>query len=575
MNPGFESISGYPLEEIAGWTQEQFFSLFSGDYRDQLRDEWDPSDGSRFRLLKESLPIHCKNGTRRWVSLNLARLSLDGAPSILCSLVDITATHQAEEKERVNLAETIRCQKAIVEIATHEAMSKGREVSFRIITEITARTLNVARISIWFWDEAHENLVCHDLYITVADRHEPGMVISMKDFPAYFEAIESGRAIAAHNAHTHESTFEFSESYLKPLGINSMLDAPIRKGGNLIGVICLEHIGPFRQWQQREITFAGEVADQVSQALLNDERAEAVAAMQAAEAKVRKLNADLESKVEERTDALQAAQAELLEKAHQSGMADIATSVIHNIGNALNSLLVSSKLILDNASRRDYRSLEKANALLETLIDKNHPKADELIRYYQALYKVINEECRDLQDNAKRAYQQIHYIREVVEAQEDYANAESHALLLDLPEIIEDSLKLVGHSLMREEILIHKNFGEDLPPVHAVKCKVLHVLVQVFKNAVESLHMVEDRRLYLDLIRSEGNLVLKVKDTGTGFPVEDNKRIFAQGYTTKEGYSGFGLHSCANAMTEMGGSICGESEGLGQGAEFFLTFPLK
>jgi PAS domain S-box-containing protein len=171
------------------------------------------------------------------------------------------------------LRRTLRQQAALVSIATHQAVVKGAlERAFGVITESVAEVSEVERVSVWMLDEDHFELCCADLYERTPATHSSGAVLHTSDYPRYFEALASGRAIDAHDACTDPRTSEFTEGYLKPLAISSMLDSPVRIAGKVIGVICQEHTGPPRNWSADEMAFAAAAADQVAQTLLNSQR---------------------------------------------------------------------------------------------------------------------------------------------------------------------------------------------------------------------------------------------------------------------------------------------------------------
>ncbi len=134
--------------------------------------------------------------------------------------------------------------------------------------------LGVARSSVWLYDADHTAIQCMELFVSAAGTHESGVELFARDFPGYFAALKSERAIDAHDAHTDPRTREFSEPYLAPLGIAAMLDAPIRVGGRMIGVTCNEHIGAPRKWTADEVQFASSLADLVALALESGRRRE-------------------------------------------------------------------------------------------------------------------------------------------------------------------------------------------------------------------------------------------------------------------------------------------------------------
>ncbi len=139
--------------------------------------------------------------------------------------------------------------------------------TIRRIDEAAASTLKVERVSVWFLDEARTKIVCQDLFESTQARHSSGTELFAKDFPAYFRALETERTIAANDAHRDPRTSCFSQVYLTPLGINSMLDVPIWHGQRMIGVVCHEHIGPRRTWNKDDETFAYLMAGFVALAL--------------------------------------------------------------------------------------------------------------------------------------------------------------------------------------------------------------------------------------------------------------------------------------------------------------------
>lgn len=135
--------------------------------------------------------------------------------------------------------------------------------AIRAITETAARALGVARASVWLLGEEQTDIKCVDLYEVAEHRHTSGTVLRASDYPAYFEAMLSEETIAAEDAHADPQTSEFSAPYLRPLGIGAMLDAPIRTGMRLVGVLCHEHIGGARTWgtgERKDAAFLASLA---------------------------------------------------------------------------------------------------------------------------------------------------------------------------------------------------------------------------------------------------------------------------------------------------------------------------
>jgi diguanylate cyclase (GGDEF)-like protein/PAS domain S-box-containing protein len=179
---------------------------------------------------------------------------------------------------------------SLLKIVKGKALYSGNSLdSFHEITEAASYNLNVERASIWMYSKDRTSIICMDLYQQTTDHHSIGDRLSKFDFPAYFAAMAEDRFINADNAHHDLRTIEFSKDYLSPLGIESMLDAPIRFGGETIGVICLEHVSKARIWSSEEIIYASSLADLVSHAVEAQKRSIAETALLESEARYRSL----------------------------------------------------------------------------------------------------------------------------------------------------------------------------------------------------------------------------------------------------------------------------------------------
>jgi len=127
--------------------------------------------------------------------------------------------------------------------------------TMRRVTEAASSTLGIQRVSVWLCDDRKSKITCADLYDASTSKHTSGTELGAKDFAPYFRALETERTIAAHDANVDPRTSCFSVSYLKPLGITSLLDVPFWLNKRMLGVICHEHVGPKRIWDSDEETF--------------------------------------------------------------------------------------------------------------------------------------------------------------------------------------------------------------------------------------------------------------------------------------------------------------------------------
>ncbi len=159
--------------------------------------------------------------------------------------------------------------------------------SLRAITEAASKTLDIARVNIWLFDEGRTKISCIDHFDLAKDEHSSGTELAAVDYPIYFKALDEERTIVANDAHSDPRTSEFSKGYLDVLGITSMLDAPLRARGTVIGIVCHEHIGPAREWTQEEQLFAGSLADLAALAIEDSERREAEQALRQSELRTR------------------------------------------------------------------------------------------------------------------------------------------------------------------------------------------------------------------------------------------------------------------------------------------------
>ncbi|MDP2344362.1 MAG: GAF domain-containing protein [Deltaproteobacteria bacterium] len=157
---------------------------------------------------------------------------------------------------------------AFLDLMSHCAMYPGDvHATIRRVTEAAAVTLVCERVSVWFLSEAQQKIRCADLFIRRTSAHSVGDELFARDFPDYFRALASERTIAAHDANHDARTAGFSAPYLQPLGITSMLDVPIWSAGQMVGVLCCEHVGPPRTWNADEERFGFFMANVVAIAI--------------------------------------------------------------------------------------------------------------------------------------------------------------------------------------------------------------------------------------------------------------------------------------------------------------------
>ena len=200
------------------------------------------------------------SGLMRWF-WGKGRVMRDAAGQtvrIVGTMQEIPASVVTERRMR-------RQQSALLELlATRRIAQLPQGAAFQAITEVAGQSLETERTSIWLFEDGGARMRCASLYLRSATQHTSGATLTIDAYPAYFRALDSGRALAASNARRDPRTAELTQDYLLPLGITSMLEATVRHEGKLIGVVCHEHIGPMRNWLLDEQGFAASIADMVA-----------------------------------------------------------------------------------------------------------------------------------------------------------------------------------------------------------------------------------------------------------------------------------------------------------------------
>jgi signal transduction histidine kinase len=288
----------------------------------------------------------------------------------------------------------------------------------------------------------------------------------------------------------------------------------------------------------------------------------------------------LEQRVQDRTTELKKAQEKLIDRAHREGQADIAASVLHNVGNILNSVSTSVDTTSRILKNNNLSRLHSANALLRehmaSLADfiQNDPRGVKLMHYYLQLGEVLEHDVQQISHNCRRAGTLISSANDVIHAQQQYATAGIEAQPDNLVELLEGVLSLLEISLARHDITLQKNFS-PVAPVIVQKQQFIHIVLNILKNARESLQLsaVKDKCIQLTIEqRDTTRVTLTIADNGVGIAPHHLQKIFSFGFTTKKDGHGFGMHACANYMQQMGGSISVHSDGETRGAAFTLSF---
>lgn len=307
--------------------------------------------------------------------------------------------------------------------------------------------------------------------------------------------------------------------------------------------------------------------------------------------KIAEINEELELKVLERTkeleesiEKLKMAQDLAQEAAMQAGMAEIATNVLHNVGNVLNSVNVSAGAIKDLLFNSSTNHLPKLSNLVTQNKDNigefltKDPKGKLIPEYFAEISKEISLEKDSLRAELDRLIIKINSIKEIIVLQQDYATRSEIKEKVNLKELINDSIVITGLNTIKTKINLLLRL-EDLPNQIINKHKVVQILVNLLKNSKEALLEYEsnqEKTIIVELKKnSEKTFQIIVSDNGPGVDPKNIANLFRHGFTTKKTGHGFGLHSAANDAKKMGGQLYCESEGLGKGATFIFELPCE
>jgi PAS domain S-box-containing protein len=280
-------ILGYTSAELLGHKGYKVFMTDNG--REIMAERHQHRRRGESEIYE--LPLRHKDGRTIWVETHAwAYCDADGKiTGTLGAITDVTERKLTQAAE-VARTERLRAQSRLLqELATLPVVTGGGFLATsRLVTERMAALLQIERVSVWRLNDDATELRCVDLFERTSSVHSAGTVLTARDFPVYFSALRSGRALDATDAQTDPRTSEFTQPYLRPLDIRSMLDTCIRVAGRMVGVVCHEAVGGIRAWDADEIACCAAVADQLALALLNEQR-------NAAEVQMRLLSQTLKS----------------------------------------------------------------------------------------------------------------------------------------------------------------------------------------------------------------------------------------------------------------------------------------
>lgn len=458
-------------------------------------------------------------------------------------------------------------------LAKHRAISYGDlPVAIKEITEATAETLLVERVSVWLYNQKSTHLECLDLFERPSDQHQAGISLVVQHYPIYCRAIDTEEnPIAAHNARTDPRTCEFSDGYLIPLGIESMLDAPIRLSGRTIGVLCIEQVGSSRHWAPEEESFARSISDLIALALEARDRNQA-------ETQVRQQAQALKNTLME----LKHTQTQMIQSEKMSSLGQMVAGVAHEINNPVNFIFGNT-----NYASEYVQELLTVLKLYQRYYPNPAPEIQEQLAVtdLEFLVEDLPKLLASMRVGAER-------IREIVRSLRIFSRLdEAEFKAANLHEGIDSALMILYHRLKatpdRPEIQIIKEYGE-IPYLDCYPGQLNQVFMNILSNAIDALEEYNPQRSGEEMeqhprwIRIRTGMIgqdwirIQIADNGTGIQESQRSKLFDPFFTTKpvgKG-TGLGLSISYQIVVEKHSGTLQCCSAIGQGAEFTIDLPL-
>ncbi|MCG8550575.1 MAG: HAMP domain-containing protein [Desulfobacterales bacterium] len=395
------------------------------------------------------------------------------------------------------------------------------------------------------------------------------------------EILAKGRTLSI----SLEDCSEAEQIILAYSQIQSVILIPVFVESDWWGMFALEECDQVREWTIAEISSFSALADMLGATVARQGfQKDLIMARDNLEVQVQQRTRELEDQIDAKEQALSdlsVAQASLLAASRAAGMAEVATGVLHNVGNVLNSVNVSATLILDTLRESRTGNVLKIARMMalspEDLAQflTRDEKGRQIPKYLTSLGNALADEHGRLFSETEALAGRIEHIKEIVVMQQNYGRVSGISETITPEKLMEDALMLNQGALVRHRVLVKKSY-EALPAVVVDRHKVLQILLNCINNAKYACSDggKEEKLITLGIYKGQGTTVcFSVADNGVGIESKNLTRIFQHGFTTRKSGHGFGLHSGALAAKEMGGRLWADSKGPGQGAVFTLELP--
>lgn len=442
---------------------------------------------------------------------------------------------QRSEHEMKARDERLMSQNAVLTHLARFGLNQDNHLDDQLCELIAASagTLKIERVSIWLLDDDRQQLRCTHMFTHSTGEFSSGLVLDAANAPNYFATLYEGRGFAANDAQTDARTREFADSYLKPLGITSMMDVPVRVGGKPCGVVCHEHIGPPRVWAADEQNFAASIGDLASLVIEGDKRHQAEKALQES-------HQALERKVRERTEELHSANERLRQLDQLKSM--FIASMSHELRTPLNSIIGFTGVVLQGISG-----------------PVSEKQQDHLGRVY---------------GSAKHLLALITDVIDISKIEAGYADV--YIETFPLNQLIEEAVATVQPQRLEKGLGLEVQTGMPVT-ITTDRKRLLQCLLNLLSNAIK---YSEQGTVRVRLRADYEHAIIEVSDEGIGIPPEALGSLFQPferidtHLRVKTPGTGLGLYLTRKIMSDLlHGDISADSE-IGRGSTFRLRVPL-
>jgi len=445
--------------------------------------------------------------------------------------IDITEKKQKEESFHNRQNQILQNHKALLSLGK-ESFSSLVE-AFNKIAERSAVQLNIARVSVWYLNEENTMITCKSLYFD-GNVSNDEMTLLAEDYPNYFRLLNVSGFISADDAMTHPATSDFADTYLKPLGITSLLDAPILIKGEMIGIVCLEQIGLIRRWSIEDEEFAGSIADLCAQEILEFERKKAETALN-------DYKQDLEKQVEERTSEMKKAR----DEAERANMAksNFLSSMSHELRTPLNSILGFSQLLE---------------------LDAKHTLTQDQV-----------ESVQYIKDSGEHLLMLINDVLDLAKIETGHLDIKIEDV--EVVSLINEIVNLIKSEAEKSSVSLENNIDKNaVITLKADYIKLKQVLLNFASNGIK--YNTENGAVcFSSTITDHGTVRINVSDTGIGVEKESFVALFEPFNRLDMANSslpgtGIGLTICKQLVELMNGEIGVLQNPDGKGLTFWVEF---